>query len=86
MFTGSSTLDARKGAREASDPEREAGRGTLARVVRSSISSGLERGDGVHMSGSGLELEPAPPKKRLAGPRDETMASVGIHSLLHLQQ
>lgn len=62
-LTGLSTLDAREGAREASDSGRDAGRGTLAQAVRSSISSGLDLGDGVQMSGSGLEVEfdPAPP-------------------------
>lgn len=62
-LTGKSTLDAREGAHEASDSGRDAGRGTLARAVRSSILSGLDRGEGVQMSGSGLEawLDPAPP-------------------------
>ena len=46
-LTGSSTLEAPEGAREASDSDRDAGRGSAARAVRSSISSGLERGEGV---------------------------------------
>ena len=87
-LTGSSTLDAREGAREASDSEWDVGKGMLARTVRSSISSGLERGEGVQMSGSGLELdtEPAPPWKCLAGNFIEPMVSLGDHILLHLQQ
>lgn len=60
-LTGSSMLDVREGAREASDSGRDVGRGILARAIRSSISSGLERGEGVHISGSGLEFKPAPP-------------------------
>ena len=65
-LTGSSMLEAREGAREASDSDRDDGRGNAARAVRSSISSGLERGEGVQMSGSGLDAaaEPAPPRKR----------------------
>lgn len=57
-FTGRSTLD----AREASDASCDTGSGIFARAVRSSISSGLDLGDGVQISGSGLEvtLEPAP--------------------------
>ena len=63
MLPGSSTLDAREGAHDASDSERDVGRGMLAQAMRSSISSGLDRGEGVQMSGSGLEveLEPTPP-------------------------
>ena len=85
-LTGSSTLEAREGAQDASDSEREAGRGSAARAVRSSISSGLERGEGVHISGSGLELEPMPLKKRLAGPHSDPIESMGSHILWHLQQ
>ena len=86
-LTGTSTLDAREGAREDSDSGRDVGRGMLARAVKSSISSGLDRGDGVQMSGSGLEevpvLEPTPPRKRMTD--GGTTASVGSHNLLHLQ-
>ena len=84
-------LDAREGAREASDSEREAGRGRFARAVRSSISSGLDHGEGVQMSGSGLETVPVPvpmpPRKRRAsGAVEEIIASDGSQGLPHLQQ
>ena len=88
-LTGSLMLEAREGAREASDSDRDAGRGSAARAVRSSISSGLERGEGVQMSGSGLDTvpEPAPPRKRWAIEVVEgSIESDGSQGLPHLQQ
>ena len=88
-MTGTSMLEAREGARDASDSDREAGRGRAARAVRSSNSSGLDRGDGVQISGSGLEevpvLEPAPPRNRVTVVGGTT-ASDGNQNLPHLQQ
>ena len=86
---GSSTLEAREGAREASDSDRDAGRGSAARAVRSSISSRLERGEGVQMSGWGLDTvsEPAPPRNRwVTDAVGGSTESDGNQSLPHSQQ